>query len=76
MKCFFQKVKTDKEAIVEEEKEAEATEEKKDEEKVRSESSSLTSPKSSANSYRKMALFVNVVANFPLRNIKEHAVWI
>ena len=30
-------MKTDKEAIVEEEKEAEATEEKKDEEKVRSE---------------------------------------
>ena len=50
MKCFFQKVKTDKEAIVEEEKEAEATEEKKDEEKVRSKSSSLTSPTSSANS--------------------------
>ena len=46
MKYFFQKVKTDKEAIVEEEKEAEATEEKKDEEKVRSESSSLISPKS------------------------------
>ena len=48
MKCFFQKVKTDKEAIVEEEKEAEATEEKKDEEKVRSETSSLRSPKSSS----------------------------
>ena len=46
MICFFQKVKTDKEAIVEEEKEAEATEEKKDEEKV----TSLTSPKSSAKS--------------------------
>ena len=41
-------MKTDKEAIVEEEKEAEATEEKKDEEKVRSELYSLRSPKSSS----------------------------